>query len=186
MKQYKNTINTVHILPQTSHITKPTHTLTPTHYKTHSHPHITKPTHTHTHTLQNPLTPTHYKTHTYTHTHTHTHTLQSPHIHTPTHYKSHTCTYKHINTHPHILLGIMNLWSRNNQAQRLVLTRNVTRCKDNSCMTPRSRKWCVWCAQNDHQEQRGICKEVFGFYISHQMCLTVVHILICLQNLCLI
>jgi len=39
------------------YITKPTHTHTLVHYKTHAytHLHITKPNHTHTHILQNKL-----------------------------------------------------------------------------------------------------------------------------------
>ena len=64
-KQYKTEYIQVHILPKHARITKPTHTHTPTHHKTHTytHPHITKPTHTHTHTLQNKLKQLQYKIH---------------------------------------------------------------------------------------------------------------------------
>jgi len=64
------------------HITKPTHTHTPIHYKTH--------TYTHTHTLENPHihTPINYKpTHphkTATHTHAHAYAHARTHTHTPT------------------------------------------------------------------------------------------------------
>jgi len=56
MKQYKNTVNTIHILPKHPQNCQSTHTL--------KNPYIHKPTHTHNHILQNKLKPPQFKIHT--------------------------------------------------------------------------------------------------------------------------
>ena len=75
----KTSVRVQYILPKHSHITKPTHTHTPTYIRPDSHTqtHIhTRPHHTHTHTHTHP---THTRPHTTepSYTQTHIHTLQN-------------------------------------------------------------------------------------------------------------